>query len=120
MRTDRRHAWGRLGEGLAYGFLTAKGLAVRARNWRTARGELDLVCVADDDTLVFVEVKVRRSGTCGNAADAVDGRKRHRVRQTAEAYMARHPHAGPCRFDVVSICWAHGIPRIEHLEGVDA
>jgi putative endonuclease len=119
MRTDRRRTWGRLGEGLAYGFLTAKGLAVRTRNWRTARGELDLVCVADD-TLVFVEVKVRRSGACGSGAEAVDGRKRHRVKQTAEAYLARHPHAGPCRFDVVSISWAHGVPTIAHLEGVDA
>ncbi|MEB3329526.1 MAG: YraN family protein [Candidatus Sericytochromatia bacterium] len=118
MRTDRRRTWGQLGEGLAYGFLTAKGLTVRARNWRTARGELDLVCVAGD-TLVFVEVKVRRSAVCGGAAEAVDGRKRHRVTRTAQAYLARHPHAGPCRLDVVSISWSQGVPSIEHLEGVD-
>jgi putative endonuclease len=119
MRTDRRRTWGLQGEGLAYGFLTAKGLTVRARNWRTPRVELDLVCLADDDTLVFVEVKMRRGSTCGRGAEAVDGRKRHRLARTAQAYLSRHPHDGPCRFDVVSIAWDAGVPRIEHIAGVD-
>ncbi|MEB3223185.1 MAG: YraN family protein [Candidatus Sericytochromatia bacterium] len=118
MRTDHRRTCGLRGEGLAYGFLTARGLTVRARNWRTARGELDLVCLAGD-TLVFVEVKTRRTLACGTAAEAVDRRKRHRLAQLAEAYMARHPHAGPCRFDVVSVAWTGGMPLIEHLVGVD-
>lgn len=116
MRIDSRRPWGLRGEGLAYGFLVARGLRVRARNWRTRWGELDLVCV-HGDTLVFVEVKARRGGRCGTGHEAVTTSKRRRVMRTAEAYLARHPHRGPCRFDVVVVAWEAAVPRIDYLEG---
>lgn len=104
------------GEGLAYGFLVARGLRVLARNWRTPRGELDLVC-KDGGTLVFVEVKTRGGMAFGRGHEAVDARKQRRVMRTAEAYLARHPHGGPCRFDVVSVACGPDGPHLEHLEG---
>ena len=52
-------ALGRYGEELAAQHLIAAGMAVLARNWRCAQGELDLVARDVDGTIAFVEVKTR-------------------------------------------------------------
>ena len=59
--TDVRHTAGRRGEDLAAEHLERLGFQVLARNHRTRFGELDLVAY-DGETLVFAEVKPRRSG----------------------------------------------------------
>ena len=56
------HHLGQAGEGIAASYLTTQGYAVRERNVRFGRYEIDLI--ADDPTkkmLVFIEVKTRRS-----------------------------------------------------------
>ena len=68
---DRRNrARGQWGEHLAARHYQRLGCRVLDRNWRSPTGELDLV-VADGDTVVFCEVKARRSETYGPAAAAV-------------------------------------------------
>jgi putative endonuclease len=83
--------------------LEQAGLHLLAHNYLTRRGELDLV-MRDDDTIVFVEVRYRRSATHGNATASVTARKRERVILAARQWLGAHPeHAQrPCRFDVVS------------------
>lgn len=112
---DARRATARRGERLAALLLIAKGYRVVARNWRCASGEIDLVC-RDGATLVFVEVKARRSGAAGDPEDAVDARKRARLVRLAQAYLAQHRLDDvPCRFDVVAVDRIAGIPRLRHL-----
>jgi putative endonuclease len=79
------------------------GYVVLDRNWRCRAGELDLV-VGRHRTIVFCEVKTRRSSGFGGAAAAVDHRKRHRIRRLAAAWLAeRQVHGVDVRFDVVAI-----------------
>ncbi len=66
---------GELGERAAKKFLQKAGLKFLAANFRSARGEIDLV-FRDDDCLVFVEVKTRSSEEWSRPADAVDARKK--------------------------------------------
>jgi putative endonuclease len=76
---------------------------VIARNWRCALGELDLV-VTRGNALVVVEVKTRRGARFGGGFEAVDARKRAKLRSVAEAFLGRG--AGPVRdvrFDVASV-----------------
>ena len=74
------------------------------RNYRCRRGEIDLV-MRDTDTLVFVEVRRRRSRAFGGGLESVDARKRARLIAAAEHYLVRKRIGDerPCRFDVVAI-----------------
>jgi putative endonuclease len=100
-------------EALAAGYLAGKGLVVRERNYRTRIGEVDLIC-EDGATLVFVEVKARRSARYGPGSEAVGPQKQRRLMAIAALYLVRHTDRG-CRFDVVSVAIEKGRPLIAHL-----
>ncbi|TKS54812.1 YraN family protein [Luteimonas yindakuii] len=87
---------------LAQALLRAHGLQDVARNAGYRVGELDLV-MRDGGTLVFVEVRYRRSAGHGGGAESIDARKRLRLVRAAHVFLSRHPRwaDAPCRFDVV-------------------
>jgi putative endonuclease len=103
--TSRRSDGARI-EALARDFLQRHGLAPVAANANYRGGELDLV-MRDGDTLVFVEVRYRKSTAFGGGAASVDARKRRKLVLAAELFLAAHREFArlPCRFDVVA---AHG------------
>ena len=107
---------GELGERAAEKHLRSLGLKFLARNFRSARGELDLV-FQDGDCLVFAEVKTRSSETWTRPADAVDARKRRLLSQTALDYLRalKNPRV-KFRFDIVEVLLHDGAVReVRHL-----
>lgn len=91
------------GEALVCAYLEARGYEIVARNWRCLAGEIDIVA-RHGDTLVFVEVKARRSLRAGLPAEAVTWRKRRTLHRVALEFLARSRlHHLPCRFDIVSV-----------------
>ena len=120
MDGSRTAALGRWGEQLAADHLTALGMTVLARNWRCARGELDLVLHDADGTVVFCEVKTRSGTGFGEPSEAVGRRKAARLRALACLWLADHrpPGTTELRFDVVSIVRRRGqAPELTHLRG---
>jgi putative endonuclease len=108
---------GAAGEAAACRYLEAHGFAVLARNFRCRSGEVDVVA-RQGDTTVFVEVKERRGDTHGQGHEAVTFGKRRRIVRAARLYAAaRGLSETPLRFDVVSIDWEDGQPRIRHDPG---
>ncbi|MBI2939965.1 MAG: YraN family protein [Chloroflexi bacterium] len=110
-----RRQTGQLGETLAMRYLERRGYTIVARNVRTARGELDLVA-HDGGTLVFVEVRTRRTSAYGTPEESVDARKRAKLVELAEAYLQTQPSTDvPCRIDVivVELGSANQVTRIE-------
>ena len=102
-RDHRNLARGRWGEDLAATHYLRLGWQILDRNWRGDAGELDLV-VSDGRTVVFSEVKTRRSDRYGPAAAAVGPDKQRRIRQLAIEWLRAHDVSGvPVRFDVVAI-----------------
>jgi putative endonuclease len=96
-------ARGRWGEELAAAHYRRLGCEVLDRNWRSPTGELDLV-VRDGTTIVFSEVKARRTDRFGPAASAVTFEKQRRIRQLAVEWLrANELRADSIRFDVVAI-----------------
>ena len=95
---------GKEAEERASHYLQAQGLQLLARNYRSKRGEIDLI-LQDKDSLVFVEVRYRSYPHFGSATESVDRRKQSRLVACAQHYMQTHPHncQQPCRFDVISI-----------------
>jgi len=107
---------GQQGEAAAARYLRRRGYHVVARGVRSALGELDLVAV-DGRTVVFVEVKTRRSTDHGHPADAVTPEKQRRLTRLALAYLKRHGLLeAAARFDVIAVIWPErGRPTIEHI-----
>jgi len=110
---------GARGEDYAAEYLARKGYAILARNYRTRRGEIDLIA-AQGDVLAFVEVKTRRANAWGSPASAVTPQKQHKLILAAQQYLLEHPSERLPRFDVVAITTAGGGFRVlacEHFEG---
>lgn len=99
-------AVGDSGEELALQFLLRKGLMLIARNFKTpgrGGGEVDLIMRSPDGTLVFVEVRQRKSTRHGGAAASISATKRRRIIYAAQHYISRLARTPPCRFDVVAL-----------------
>ena len=110
---------GRRGEAAAARFLRRRGFKIIARSDYLQPGELDLVAVDKDRTIVFVEVKTRTSQETGHPAEAVDLDKQRRLSRLAVTYLKRHGLLEyPARFDVIAITWPEGRrrPQIEHFK----
>lgn len=96
-----RQAQGAHAEDRALRHLQERGLTLVERNFRCRLGEVDLI-MREDDTLVFVEVRQRRSTRYGGAAASIDSAKQAKIIRAAQAYLLRFVHWPPCRFDVVT------------------
>jgi putative endonuclease len=85
-------------------YLVRQGLKLLQRNYRTPFGEIDLI-MQQKETLVFVEVRFRRSNDFGTPAETVDLRKQAKLRASAEHYLQRNKDKAQqaCRFDIVAI-----------------
>lgn len=109
-------AWG---EALAAQYLRKKHYRVVAAGYHCRFGEIDLI-VKDKKYLVFVEVKLRKSGSFARAMEYVDGRKQDRIRITASVYLSENPTSLQPRFDVIEIYAPEGTatvhPQINHME----
>jgi putative endonuclease len=108
-----RQQLGEAGEALAARLLRRHGYRILQTNYRTALGEIDIVA-RERDTIVFVEVKARRSLHFGHPKTAVTAQKRRKLSMLALQYLKATGQSGSkARFDVVSICAAPERPEIE-------
>ena len=87
-------------------FLQQQGLRLVCRNYRTpgrGGGEIDLIVRDRDGTLVFVEVRRRKSSSHRGAAASVGRTKQARIVLAARHYLLRVRTLPPCRFDVIEV-----------------
>ena len=92
------------GEQLALEYLEAAGLKLHQRNYHCAVGEIDLV-MSDHQTLVLIEVRLRRQQQFGGAAASVNSGKQQRLVRAAQHLLQSHPEYRRyrARFDLVAI-----------------
>lgn len=105
-RGTTTRARGAQAEAVAQAHLEAAGLTLVARNVKSpgrGGGEVDLIMREPNGTLVFVEVRQRRSDRFGGAAASVGWVKQRRIVFAARHYLARLRTLPPCRFDVVAL-----------------
>ena len=112
-----RRLLGQAGEALAADTLQQQGYSILRRNYRTPYGEIDLIA-RHGETLVFVEVKLRRSEFFGPPQAAVNSAKQRHLKLAAQYYLNQQ-RCGEIkiRFDVVAITMTGGHPRIEIFAG---
>jgi putative endonuclease len=100
---DARRAVGSAGEDAVAAWYEAAGYRVLDRNWRVREGELDVIAERAG-TVVFCEVKTRRSNAFGLPVEAVTFRKQQRLRALAVRWLVAHDtHGASLRFDVASV-----------------
>jgi putative endonuclease len=120
------HQTGQKGEHVAQSVLRQKGFEIEATNWRSPNaseklGEIDIIARhPQQNLLVFVEVKTRKTDAYGLPVEAVDARKQQQLMALAEIYLSLHTHIPTfgIRFDVISVFYpGQGRPaEVEHFE----
>lgn len=115
---DSRKEVGNKGEKLAAKFLKRKGYKIIQRNYKCKLGEIDIIA-EQDRTIVFVEVKTRRTQEFGPPQNAITAAKRSQISKVALFYIREKKLVDQsCRFDVIGITFSPESrkPRIEHIE----
>ena len=113
--SEARQSLGRWGEQAAAAYLKKAGLKIDAFNVRTPVGEIDLVA-RKGRTRIFVEVKTRRSRSCGSPQEAVGTRKQRQIIRASQWYLAENSAENSAvRFDVVAVSLHNGEVSIEHI-----
>jgi putative endonuclease len=93
---------GQIAEQNALVFLKSRGLELLELNYAFKTGEIDII-MRDQDTLVFVEVRYRRSDRYGSGAESITIAKRRRIINTAKHFLVKKKYTDHrCRFDVIS------------------
>ena len=107
---------GKNGEDRCAKFLTEHGFSVLERNWRTKRGEIDIIA-EKDNILVFVEVKTLPCGNAELLAHVLDKRKQKRISETAKCFIANNRKYNDriIRFDVIVVDMP-GFPSVYHIQ----
>jgi putative endonuclease len=103
---------------LACNYLCAQGLELLCRNFHCRLGEIDLI-MRDNQQLVFVEVKYRRSTNFGGAIYAVSHAKQTKLTKSATFYLQQqnlNAYNTPLRFDVVAITGNINAPHVQWIK----
>ncbi len=100
---NRYQQFGKKSEEVAARHLVRNGYSILEQNYRTKQGEIDIIA-KDGDTIVFVEVKARRSDHFGNPKWAVTPKKQKKILMLALYYLkATKQSNAKARFDVVTL-----------------
>ena len=115
MESDRR-ASGAAWERVARKHLETAGLRLLAANQNYRVGEIDLV-MRDGETVVFVEVRYRRTNGFGGGVLSVDANKQRKLVLAAQCFLSEHADLArrACRFDVVAVEGEADAPRVEWI-----
>jgi putative endonuclease len=110
---------GKKGEEITKKYFEDKGYELIAQNHRYDRAEIDLIFKNENSkTLVFVEVKTRRTKTFGEPEESVTEAKQLQIIKSAEGFLMNNEIYNDYekRFDVAAIFIEDGIEKINHIE----
>ncbi|WP_242861418.1 YraN family protein [Cellulosilyticum ruminicola] len=112
MEKQNKKAVGKAYEDLATAYLIEKGYKILERNYRCRVGEIDIIA-KEQEIVVFIEVKYRKTTAFGSPAEAVNYYKRQRILRIAKWYLHAHYNIEiNCRFDVIEIL----DKKLSHIE----
>lgn len=101
-KTKSSQSRGKEAESIALEFLQQHGMQLITHNYRCRNGEIDLI-MEQSDTLIFVEVRFRKTATFGSALESIDERKKSRIINCATHYLSTQRVSKASRFDIVAL-----------------
>ncbi|MDR3152639.1 MAG: YraN family protein [Bifidobacteriaceae bacterium] len=121
MQIAYKNNWsvGRFGEQLVAKDCWRRGWRIIDKNWYYGKiGELDLVA-SDGKLIIFIEVKTRRGINCGYPLEAINARKRQKLRILAKAWLKQNAkQTMPYRIDSFAVLLDGQRSKISHLKAV--
>ena len=113
---NKRQLFGKESESLAIRYLKKNGYKILEQNYRNKLGEIDVIA-KEKGTLVFVEVKARKTHVFGNPKWAVTPKKQRKISMVALYYLkaTKQIHV-KARFDVIALSLAKDNPQIEIIK----
>lgn len=104
------------GEALVAAYLRRRGYTILETQFRTRRGEIDIIARSPEDHLCFVEVKTRKNADFAEAREFVTSAKQQKLRAAARYYLAKCGDSDLiCRFDVAEVYLGEGLLKIPHI-----
>jgi len=108
---------GKNGEEIAKNYLLKQGFKIIETNRHISKlSEIDIIAL-DKDTLVFVEVKTRKTDICGSPMEAITKTKYNHIRQGLFIYLQENPKYKKYRIDAISVILKPEV-KIEHLKNI--
>ena len=108
---------GENGENIAKTFLEKKGYIILETNKRFSKlCEIDIIAL-EKDTLVFIEVKTRKTDICGHPFEAITKNKYNNIKKGIFLYLQEHKEYKKYRIDAVSVLLKPEL-KIEHLKNI--
>lgn len=108
------------GESIVAAYLRRRRYTILEEQFRTRRGEIDLIARSPEGILCFIEVKTRKDDNFAAAREFVTSAKQQRIRAAAQAYLMKCKDADSlCRFDVAEVYLKPGFlkrPEIHYFE----
>ena len=110
--------FGNVGEDIAVKYLKSIEYEILIKNFRCRSGEIDIIA-KDNDEIVFVEVKTRRSLNCGTPAESIDNTKIKHIYRASEYYLYKNEILDAfSRFDVIEVYFVKNRYKLIHLKDV--
>ena len=100
-----RRTTGTAYEQIAADYVRKQGISIREMNYRISLGEIDIIG-EDEECIIFIEVKYRKTAFYGYPWEAVSAHKRRQICKVARQYCYSKNIKKKIRYDVVSICGA--------------
>ncbi len=93
-------------------WLQKQGLKILSENYRCKGGEIDLIALRES-TLIFFEVKFRKSTDYGHPAEMVNSKKQQHIIGCAQQYLIKHPQYQDLamQFDVLTFTADQSAPE---------
>jgi len=111
----KHNDFGKLGEEKAKNFLIKKGYAIKAKNYRYLKAEIDIIA-QKDSILAIIEVKSRSSEFLQNIAETVNQKKIQLLVSAANNYVIENDLDVDVRFDIITILKKGNDFQLEHLK----
>lgn len=119
MQGESPYVIGKKGENIAANYLAKKGYQIIDRNFRSCRGEIDIIA-KKQELIVFAEVKNYAKSNWLNPRESINYKKKRNLLYTAQFYLLSRGYKDiNCRFDLlVVVNSAYSKLDIEHIENV--
>jgi putative endonuclease len=117
MSTSNNKQRGHHYEQIAADYLKQQGITILAHNYFCKGGEIDLIGL-DNQTLVFIEVKYRKTNQHGHPSEFINTKKLQRIYRCAQVFLLKKPDYKHLTMRFDSLCITGEPAKTEWIKNI--